>query len=92
MLNKAIPSFINDIKSLISEDKVKHEIVKTLLEGWLSTMESEFTIDGKEQDPLAQCFLYLYLSQVYIVENRFEDALEFVEKGIKHTPTLIELH
>ena len=63
-----------------------------MLESWLKQLDDDMKIDGKEEDPMMQAFLYLYLSQIYLLENRKQDALETVVKGIKHTPTLIELH
>lgn len=36
--------------------------------------------------------MHLYLSQIYLIENRLDAALEMIQRGIKHTPTLIELY
>jgi len=91
MLQKAIPSFVNDIKQLVKKDSQKLVFVRTMLENWLNQLDKDMTIDGKEEDPMMQAFLYLYLSQIYLLENKKQDALDTVLKGIKHTPTLIEL-
>lgn len=35
MLSKAIPSFVNDIKSMIKKDQLKLKGVLSILENWL---------------------------------------------------------
>lgn len=52
MLSKAIPSFINDIKQLLKKDPKRLEIVKNLLESWLKSLDTDMTIEGKEEDPM----------------------------------------
>ena len=39
-----------------------------------------------------QAFLHLWLSQIYILELNYGAALEMIDRGIDHTPTLIELY
>jgi len=70
MLQKAIPSFINDIKHLIVNDKTKLDIVRNVLEKWLKSLGSDMTINGVEEDPMMEVFLHLWISQIYLIENR----------------------
>ena len=90
-LEKGIPSLVYDIENMIANNPMKFEVVKMTFTRYLESMEKDLTIDDEEQDPLQQCFLYMFLSQVYHIEGDYLKALELIEKAIEHTPTFFEL-
>lgn len=89
-LEKGIPSLVYDIENMIVSSPMKFKIAKNTFIRYLESMEHDMTIDGEEQDPLQQCFLYMFLSQVYNIEGDFLKALELINKAIEHTPTFFE--
>lgn len=48
--------------------------------------------NDEEQDPTVFLWLNYYLAQNYLFKSDFQKALEYVNIGIDHTPTVIELY
>ena len=57
-------------------------------------MQANMTLPNseEEQDPTVELWLLYFLAQHYYFLNDFPKALEYINKGIEHTPTLIELY
>lgn len=90
MLDKGIPSLVNDIENMIKKDSMKFKVVKETFERYLVSIQADLTIDGEEQDPLQECFLLFFLSQINYLEGDYIKALDLVEQSIEHTPTFFE--
>ena len=76
-------------------DKDKVERIGTLLDGYLKSMEEDMTLnpdDEEEQDPTVLLWLYYFTAQHNLFQRKVKEALEFVNKAIAHTPTLIDLY
>ena len=48
--------------------------------------------DEEEQDPTVQLWLYYFLAQHNLFQEKLAEAMEFVNMAIEHTPTLLELY
>lgn len=48
--------------------------------------------DEDEQDPTVQLWLLYFTAQHYLFQNKLTEAMNFVNKAIEHTPTLLELY
>lgn len=60
-----------------------------------SSMEKNFTLcegDTDEHDPTVQVWLYYFIAQHHLNLGETDNALTWVNKGIEHTPTVIELY
>jgi N-alpha-acetyltransferase 15/16, NatA auxiliary subunit len=66
-----------------------------LLLGYLASMEKEMTLaagDADEQDPTVMLWLLYFISYHYLWVRDYQTALEYVNRAIEHTPTLLELY
>lgn len=94
LLVKGVPSLINDMK-IVYKDQQKAAIIGQVLSRWNENMEKELVLnqeDQEEQDPTVQLWLYYFLSQHHLRLGHVEEALAFINKAIKHTPTVVELY
>jgi N-alpha-acetyltransferase 15/16, NatA auxiliary subunit len=89
-LEKGIPSLVNDIEQMISENKMKFKVVKETFEKYLESIQRDLTIDGEERDPLYECFLLFFLSQINFIDGDYFKSHNLIEEAINHTPTFIE--
>jgi len=48
--------------------------------------------DPEEQDPTVILWLKIFLAQHYLFLRDIDNALKFINEGIDHTPTHIELY
>lgn len=90
MLDKGIPSLVNDVENMIKKNSMKFRVVKETFEKYLESIKVDLTIDGEELDPLQECFLLFFLSQINFIEGDYLKALELVQQSIEHTPTFFE--
>lgn len=90
ILEKGIPSLVNDIECMITENKMKFRVVKETFERYLESIQRDLSIDGEERDPLYECFLLFFLSQINFIDGDYFKAHELIEEAINHTPTFIE--
>lgn len=100
-LIKGVPSVINDLKIFYKEDPAKAAILGSVLDQMSASMEACMCLhedDEEEQDPTVQLWLYLFQSQHYMRYARhggpelYTKAMEYVDKAIEHTPTVLELY
>lgn len=100
-LIKGVPSVINDLKVFYKEDPAKAAILGTLLDEMSASMEECMCLsndDEEELDPTVQLWLYLFQSQHYMRYAKhggpeyYTKSMEYVNKAIEHTPTVIELY
>lgn len=96
-LRKGVPSLFTSVKRLwFSGDSAKKDWVRGTVEGYVASLEKRGTFDddehGERETPTALPWSLLFLSLLYDSDGRSDDALVQVDKGIEHTPTLVELH
>ncbi len=94
LLVKGAPAVIQDLRELYS-DSGKSEAIEALLLGYLASMEKEMTLapgDAEEQDPTVLLWLLYFISYHYMWVRDYGKALQYVNRAIEHTPTLLELY
>ena len=91
---KGVPSLMMDMRELyIVPEKV--EFIGAFLDSCLDSMESEMTLragDDEEQDPTVMLWLLYFQAQHNLFQGKLTDAMNFVNRAIEHTPTLLELY
>jgi len=90
ILEKGVPSLVNDIEQMITQNEMKFNVTKSTFEKFLESVQKDLTIDGQEVDPLQESFLLFFLSQSHFISGDYLKAKELVEQSIEHTPTFIE--
>jgi peptide alpha-N-acetyltransferase len=52
------------------------------------------TFEGEqgEQDPTVQLWMTYFVAQHFYFRRNFEQALEYINKAIEHTPTVVDLY
>ena len=94
LLIKGVLSLINGMK-WVYKDAAKSTILGDLLNSMCQNMEKEMALspeDEEEQDPTVQLWLYSFLAQHKLRLAKVDEALEYIEKAISHTPTVVELY
>ncbi|XP_038056250.1 N-alpha-acetyltransferase 15, NatA auxiliary subunit-like isoform X2 [Patiria miniata] len=95
MLRKGVPTAFVSVKGLYREPW-KVEVIQRIVLGYLDCLEtdSKFSKDDTDSEPEAPTVLLwtlYFLAQHYDQLRNVEKAMEFVNKAVEHTPTLIEL-
>lgn len=94
LIIKGVPSVMESLKEFyVIPEKV--EQIEAYLNNAIDSMETEMTLtpgDDEEQDPTVILWLYYFKAQHFLFCNRLQEALQFVNKAISHTPTLLELY
>lgn len=90
---KALPSFFTDIRELL-RDAEKAKIIEELVLNHCKSLEEKNTFHGSEtqENPCCLLWSYMFLADYYNWKGDSAKALDYIEKGIEHTPTLIELY
>ena len=94
LIIKGVPSTINELHHLYKDQK-KKELIETMFTKMCNQMEKDMSLspeDEEEQDPTIQLWLYYFLSQHYLFDNKPEQALDYINKAIDHTPTVPDLY
>ncbi|KAI9470966.1 MAG: NMDA receptor-regulated protein 1-domain-containing protein [Benjaminiella poitrasii] len=92
-LRKGIPSLFASMKNYYSIPE-KKRIIEELMNGYCASLEKSntFNVDGAKEPPTALLWTLYYLAKQYDFENQNEKALEYINKAIAHTPTIVELY
>lgn len=96
-LRKGVPPLFNNIRSLY-QDKAKVEIISKLIENNHENLDASghFSAADKQADlprepASAMLWNLFFMAQHYDHLRETEKALDFINRAIEHTPTLIEL-
>lgn len=93
-LKRGVPPLFVNLKPLY-EDKEKVHIIEELMLDYLVALENceKFSpSDTVKQAPTSTLWSWYFLAQHYDIIENTEKALEYINKAIEHTPTLIEAH
>lgn len=85
---------LKDLRSLYIDEQ-KRATIFNLLSSYCKQMEETMTLrdsDEEEQDPTVQLWLYYYLANHYLFTGEYQQAFEWIDKAIAHTPTVVELY
>jgi N-alpha-acetyltransferase 15/16, NatA auxiliary subunit len=101
MFRKGVPSLFISLKDLYT-NTIKRSTLESLVLGYASALESHsvFSTDDLNGDsddttlrepPSAFLWVLYYLAQHFDYLGETSRALEYINKAIDHTPTLVEL-
>eukprot|EP00397_Hematodinium_sp_SG-2012_P010421 GEMP01010536.1.p1 GENE.GEMP01010536.1~~GEMP01010536.1.p1 ORF type:complete len:900 (+),score=202.52 GEMP01010536.1:140-2839(+) len=95
-LRKGVPSLFRMIRGLYSSPG-KVDILDKLILNYIKNLEGEslsFDVekDGEIEPPTSLLFTYMLAAQHYDILGDYDSALSYTEKGLNHTPTLVELY
>lgn len=85
-LKRGVPATFCNVKPLYRN---RSSVVPALLE---SIVGAYFAQLDPKKDPLPYMWTCYYLAQHHLFLKDFQEAKEFVDKAIKHTPTMVELY
>eukprot|EP00795_Rhopilema_esculentum_P000514 gene514-10194_t len=91
-LRKGVPSLFVNMRTLYG-DKSKVEILENLLSSYEKnlTLHNSFEECGEvKEDPSVLLWTYFFIAQHHDQLRRTDLALEYIDKVLQHTPTLIE--
>jgi len=88
---KCVPSLFTSIKDIYADAEKAKSIEKCALE-YLDQLEKNNKFDGDEekQSPTTYLWVLIFLSKVFDRKGNYTKALEYINKAIEHTPTLVE--
>lgn len=95
-LTKGVPPLFVDLRNLY-HDSGKVKIIERLILQYVEALKnvrkySKVEINNGPKEPAsALLWVYYYLAQHYDYLNQTEEALNYINAAIEHTPTLIEL-
>jgi hypothetical protein len=92
-LRKGIPSLFASMKKYYA-DAEKQRVIEELVLGYCASLEKDgtFSTDSAKEPPTALLWTLYYLAKHYDLHRQLDKALEFVDKAITHTPTVVELY
>ncbi|KAF9083168.1 N-alpha-acetyltransferase 16, NatA auxiliary subunit [Mortierella sp. GBA35] len=94
MLRKGVPSLFVNIKTLYT-DSAKEAAVEKLVLGYLTSLDKSKGFDHSGaviEPPTALLWTLYFLAQHFDFKRQTEQALEYINRAIQHTPTLVELY
>uniref|UniRef100_A0A5S6QNR4 HD domain-containing protein n=1 Tax=Trichuris muris TaxID=70415 RepID=A0A5S6QNR4_TRIMR len=76
------------------DDPVKVANIERLVLSYCESLENDFRFPGENEveAPSTILWVYYYLALHFDYLKNFQEALAYVDKGLDHTPTLIELY
>jgi peptide alpha-N-acetyltransferase len=92
-IRKTIPSLFSVLKSLYhNQDKV--QVIEQVFTSYLTRLEStsKFPGESQEEAPSTLLWVLIYLSYHYDRLGQTKKAIEFIDRAIEHTPTVVELY
>lgn len=92
-IRKAIPSLFSELKHLYSE-KWRVAVIEKILLSQAASLQSDGKFVGSEKSESPTCLLWAFmlLAQHFDKVGQLETAVEYINKAISHTPTLVELY
>ena len=91
-LQKGVPSFFVTTRDLLYKDSQKVASIEKLLGDLIHILESSGKIDkGSDLEaPTTLLWAYYYMAQHFDWNNQYSKALDFIDRALTHSPTLIE--
>lgn len=88
---KGVPSLFVNLKDLFANEEKAKIIEEIVLEFYKSLTETKkFSDDENVQIPTTYLWILIFLAQLYDFKRETPKALEYINKAIEHTPTLVE--
>jgi peptide alpha-N-acetyltransferase len=88
---KCVPSLFTSMKDIYADPEKAKAIENSALE-YLDQLEKNGKFDGDEQkqSPTTYLWVLIFLAKVFDSKKNYAKALEYINKAIEHTPTLVE--
>ncbi|KAL0078640.1 NMDA receptor-regulated protein 1-domain-containing protein [Phycomyces blakesleeanus] len=94
-LRKGVPSLFARLKKYY-RDTEKKDTIEEIMLGLVRKLENSGSFDGNAKDsrepPTALLWSLYYIAQHYDFLGDREKALDYIQKAINHTPTIVELY
>ncbi|KAI8988124.1 NMDA receptor-regulated protein 1-domain-containing protein [Mycotypha africana] len=93
-LRKGIPSLFASMKKYYAQPD-KKKAIEELVAGYYESLQKDGTFgngDNVKEPPTALLWTLYYLAKQSDFRQESEKALEWIEKAIAHTPTVVELY
>lgn len=95
-LTKGVPPLFKELKYLF-KDANKLRIVEELALSYVNNLEKfkKYDVDDSDDEkesPTTLLWVYFYLAQHFDNLKQTDKALEFINKALDYTPTLVELY
>ncbi|KAI8994648.1 NMDA receptor-regulated protein 1-domain-containing protein [Pilobolus umbonatus] len=92
-LRKGIPSLFSSMKKFY-HDSEKQSMIEEIVLRYYNSLEKSHTfgVDSVKEPPTALLWTMYYLAKHYDYHRQLDKALEFIDKAIDHTPTVVELY
>lgn len=88
---KCVPSLFNSIKNIFNDAEKAKAIESIALEYYDQIVKNgKFDGDENKQYPTTYLWILIFLAKLYDHKREASKALEYVNKAIDHTPTLVE--
>ena len=94
-IRKGVPPLFKMIKYLFKDNEWKLKCVQRVVLGYVAnlTKHSRFSeTDEQKEAPTSLLWSYYLLAQLYDHIKEYDTALEYINKALEHTPTLVELY
>lgn len=93
-LRKGVPSLFAFMKKHYA-DSEKKKIIEGLVQSYAESLSKDGTFgteDGAKEPPTALLWTLYYLAKQYDLYKDTDKALDYINKAIAHTPTVVELY
>jgi N-alpha-acetyltransferase 15/16, NatA auxiliary subunit len=101
-LHKGVPPLFKGLKHLL-KDEEKLKTIEQLMLGYVENLTKSGHFSDQQvatsnesnveiEPPTSLLWTYYYLAQHYDYLRQIDEALNFINKAIEHTPTLVELY
>lgn len=95
-LRKGVPPLFKEISNLYKDEK-KLKRIESLVKSYVQSLTEKGRFDSsnekdEKEAPTTLVWTYYYLAQHLDYVGEKQRALEYINKAIEHTPTLVELY
>ena len=90
-VRKGIPSFFRSVRDVL-RDPAKFRAAKSIAEKLLDRITAPESAEIPAEEPQTALWLFLFLAELNDAENRWDDALRYLERAYMHTPTCYDLY
>lgn len=99
-LTKGVPPLFKELKVVFQNESEKLRIMEEVMLDYAKNLANSSyycdkdieKADVEKESPTSLLWVYYYLAQHFDYLNNFEKALEYINKAIDYTPTLVELY
>lgn len=91
-IRKGIPSFFQTLLPIITREPGKLTLLRDCCIEAYEKLKSTNQLDGDEEEPFVLFWVTLLLGEIEDYQYHFEQALQYVNEAIEHTPTCCDAY